>query len=236
MLVCGERGYGDGSTPYSWLSNIALLPWLPGFPPQAFPTTNSSLTSTWSIYPQSTAALTLGLLYNPQTPAPSHCAFQETCVPVWGMYGCGKDCLVLIPFKLPQISCFTLSLKRFSSESDNCPDVGTGLLLWFPHPPKAGPIQSNPPVFPASSFILLSVAWSYISFSTGQVLLSTLSWCSACISVSEDVFLMYPWRQMYSTSTYSSTILFSQQGFFFLSNKSSTMKWIGGGWEISMNL
>ena len=179
MLVCGERGYGDGSTPYSWLSNIALLPWLPGFPPQAFPTTNSSLTSTWSIYPQSTAALTLGLLYNPQTPAPSHCAFQETCVPVWGMYGCGKDCLVLIPFKLPQISCFTLSLKRFSSESDNCPDVGTGLLLWFPHPPKAGPIQSNPPIFPTSSFILLSVAWSYIFFSTGQVLLSTLSWCSA---------------------------------------------------------
>ena len=33
-----ERGYGDGSTPYAWLSRIALLPWLPGFPPQAFPT------------------------------------------------------------------------------------------------------------------------------------------------------------------------------------------------------
>jgi len=26
--------------------------------------------------------------------------------------------------------------------------------------------------------------------------------------VSEGVFLMYPWRKMYSTSTYSSTILF----------------------------
>ena len=24
----GERGYGDGSTPYAWLSCIALLPWL----------------------------------------------------------------------------------------------------------------------------------------------------------------------------------------------------------------
>ena len=28
----------------------------------------------------------------------------------------------------------------------------------------------------------------------GQVLLSTLGWCSACTSVSEGVFLMYPWR------------------------------------------
>ena len=26
-----------------------------------------------------------------------------------GMYGCGKDCLILIPFRLPLISCFTLS-------------------------------------------------------------------------------------------------------------------------------
>ena len=43
--VWGERGYGDGSTPYTWLSSIALLAWLPGFPPQAFPTTVSSLTS-----------------------------------------------------------------------------------------------------------------------------------------------------------------------------------------------
>ena len=34
--VCGERGYGDGCTPYAWLSSIALLPWLPSSPPQAF--------------------------------------------------------------------------------------------------------------------------------------------------------------------------------------------------------
>ena len=73
--VSGERGYDDGSTPYARLSNIALLPWLPGFPPQAFSTTVSSLTSPRSISPQSTAALALGLLHNPQTPAPSRCAF-----------------------------------------------------------------------------------------------------------------------------------------------------------------
>jgi hypothetical protein len=39
-----------------------------------------------------------------------------TCVPVRGMYGCSKDCLILIPFRLPLISCFTLSLKCFSSD------------------------------------------------------------------------------------------------------------------------
>ena len=34
-----------------------------------------------------------------------------------GMYGCSKDCLIFIPFKVPQISCFTLSLKCFLSDS-----------------------------------------------------------------------------------------------------------------------
>ena len=40
----------------------ALLPWLPDFPPQEFPTTVSSLTSPGSLSPQSTAVLALGLL------------------------------------------------------------------------------------------------------------------------------------------------------------------------------
>ena len=40
--VWRERGYGDGSTPYGWLSSIALLSWLPGFLPQACPTMISS--------------------------------------------------------------------------------------------------------------------------------------------------------------------------------------------------
>ena len=41
--VWGERGYGDGSTPPKWLSSIALHPWLPGSPPQAFSTTVPSI-------------------------------------------------------------------------------------------------------------------------------------------------------------------------------------------------
>ena len=58
---------------------------------------------------------------------PAACTFQGTCVPVWGMDGCGKDCLILIRFRLPQICCFTFSFKCFSSDSDNCPFVGIGI-------------------------------------------------------------------------------------------------------------
>ena len=125
------------------------------------------------------------------------------------MYGCDKDYLILIPFKLPQITCFTLSLKCFSSDSDSCPSVGIRPLLQF-LPAEGRSSPTNTPVFPPSSFLLLSFAWFYILFFTGQVLLSTLSWCSACTSVSEGVFLTYPWREMDSTSACSSAILFSR--------------------------
>ena len=50
--------------------------------------------------------------------------------------------------------------------------------------------------------------WFYIFFSAGQGLLWPLGWCSASTSVSEGVFLMYPWREMWSTSSYCSAILF----------------------------
>ena len=124
------------------------------------------------------------------------------------MHGCGKDCLILIPFRLPQISCFTLSLKCFFSDSDSCPRWGSDPC--FSSPTTKGRCSpTNTPVFPPSSFVLLSFAWFYIFFSTGQGLLSALSPCSACTSVSEDLLLTYPWREMYSTSTYFSAILFS---------------------------
>ena len=64
-------------------SSISLFPRLPSFPPQSFPTTVSSLTLPPAVFPQSTAALTQGLLHTPWTPAPSHCT-------VWGVYGCGE--------------------------------------------------------------------------------------------------------------------------------------------------
>ena len=64
------------------------------------------------------------------------------------MYGCGKDCLILIPFRLPQISFFTFNLQRFSFDSDNCPGVEIRPLLQFPHPPKAGPVLLTLLFFP----------------------------------------------------------------------------------------
>ena len=87
--------------------------------------------------------------------------------PVGGMYGCCKDCLILIPFRLPQISCFIPSLKCFSSDPDSCPDVGMGLLPQFPHPPRAGPVLLtllfspwffHPPEFCVGLYILFH--WS----------------------------------------------------------------------------
>ncbi|XDA90835.1 hypothetical protein R6Z07F_020442 [Ovis aries] len=59
-----------------------------------------------------------------------------------------------------------------------------------------------------SSFQLLCLAGDLLSCPGGRVLPSALSWCSASTSVSEWVVLMYPWREMYSTSTYSSANLF----------------------------
>ena len=81
---------------------------------------------------------------------------------------------MLIPFKLQRISCFTLSRKCFSSDLDNCHDVGIRALLPFPSPPRAGPVLLTL-LFPPSSFTLLSFAWVCVFFSTGQALLSALS-------------------------------------------------------------
>ena len=119
----------------AWLSSTGISP------------VNSSLTSPQSISLQSTAALALGLL-SPQTPAPSHCALQGTCIPAWHVDGCSTDCLGLSPFRLPQISCLTLSLKCFSSDSDDCPDVGIRPLLQFPHLLRAGPVLLTSLFFP----------------------------------------------------------------------------------------
>ena len=76
-------------------------------------------------------------------------------------------------------------------------------------PPTEGKASPpNTPISPPSSFVLPSFVWVSIFLSTGQVLLSALSWCSACTSGSEGAFLMHPWGEMYSTSTYCSAILF----------------------------
>ena len=72
--------------------------------------------------------------------------------------------LILIPLRLPQISCYTLSLKCFSSDSDNCSDVGIRLLLQFPHPPRAGPVLLTllfSPLVPSSYRVLHGSIYSF---------------------------------------------------------------------------
>ena len=122
------------------------------------------------------------------------------------MCGCSKDCLILTPFRLPQISCFTLSLKCFSSDTGNCPNVGIVPLLQFPHPLRAVPVLLTFLFFPPSSFILPSFVWVYIFFSTCQVLSCPLS---AGVLHAFLGLKVHSWWKTYSTSTYSSTILFS---------------------------
>ena len=71
---------------------------------------------------------------------------------------------VLIPFRPPYISCFTLNLKRSCSDSDNCPDVGIGLLLQFPHPLMAGPVLLTllfSPLVPSSYRVFLGSIYSF---------------------------------------------------------------------------
>ena len=106
------------------------------------------------------------------------------------MYSCGKKCLIRIPLRLPQISCFTLSLKYFSFDSNNCPALGIGPLLHFPHPSRAGPvllILLFPPLGPLSYRVLHGSIYSlplvkYSCLLSAGVLhallcLKVYSWC-----------------------------------------------------------
>ena len=89
---------------------------------------------------------------------------SSICVPVLGIYGCGKACLFLIPFRLQQINCFTLSLKCFPFDSDNCPDVEIGPLLQFPHLLRAGPVLVTLLFFPLVPSSYRVFLWFYIFF------------------------------------------------------------------------
>ena len=114
---------------------------------------------------------------------------RGNCVPVWAMYGCGRDYVILIPFRLPQISYFTFKVKCFSTLTQTIVPMWIGPLASVPPLAKGRSSPTNTLVFPPSSFALLSFLWFYIFF-------------SACTSVSQGVFLIYLLREMYSTSTY----------------------------------
>ena len=139
--VWGERGYGDGSTlTCGWLRSYcpaSMAAWL-----SSTGISHHSLLPHMSWIPLSAvnSSPCPGIALQSLTPASSCCTFQGTCIPVWYTHGCSKDCLILVPFRLPQITCFILSLKCFSSDSDNYPIVGSRPLLQFPHAPRAGPV------------------------------------------------------------------------------------------------
>ena len=158
MLACGEREAMVMAPPSAHDSVvITMLPWLPGFPLLALLTTISSLTSPPPVSLHSAAALAPGLL--PATAPSRRPAFLSgVCMAV------GKDCLILILFRLPQISCFTLSLKCFSSDSDSCSAVRIRPLLQFPQPQRAGPVLLTllfSPLVPSSYRVLHDSIYSF---------------------------------------------------------------------------
>ena len=85
------------------------------------------------------------------------------------------------------VSLSALSVSPLTQTISQCGDQTPASV---PPPAEGRSSPTKTPVFPPSSFILLSFAWFYMFFFTGQVLRCTLSWCSACTSVSEGVFLM----------------------------------------------
>ena len=214
----GERGHGDGSTGFTWLSSIALLPaaWLsstgishhsllPRIPLIHLSAVNSSPHP--GIAPQSWNS------------SPCHCAAQD-------MYGCGRDCLILIPFRLPQISCFTLSLKCVSSDSDSCPAVGIWPLPQFPHPPRAGPALLTlllSPLVPSSYRVLHASVYSLPLVRFSCLLLAGVLHVLLCLKANSWCIH----GERYSTSTYSPAILFSLLYLLTITSPSSWQSGLG---------
>ena len=73
-------------------------------------------------------------------------------------------CVILIPLGLLQLTCFTLSLKCFSSVPNNCPDEGIRPLLQFPYLPRAGSVLLTLlffPLLPSSYQVLCGSIYSF---------------------------------------------------------------------------
>ena len=140
------------------------------------------------------------------------------------MYGCSKDYLILIPFRPLQIICFTLSLKCFSSDSGNCPNVGIRPLLQLPHPPRAGSVLLTvllfPPV-PSSYQVLCGSIYSFplvrysCPLSAALLCLKVSSWCiheerstpcppTSPLSCFNSWVILYPIKLWTSEGQYSS--------------------------------
>ena len=157
MLVCGERGYGDGSTPYVWLSRIPLLPWLPAFlhrhfPPQSPPShpLNPSLHSQQE--PSPWDCCTIPKLQLPATAPSRVCIVAARTVWFSFHFSCHDQ---LFP---SQPSVFLLWLRQLPWCSDQTPAS-------VPPPTKGGSSPTNIPIFPLvplSYWVLRGSIYSFL--------------------------------------------------------------------------
>ena len=90
--------------------------------------------------------------------------------------------VIPIPFRLSQISCFTLA-SNVSPLTLTISQYGDWALFQFPHLPRAGPGLLT---LPFSPFMLVSFVRFSIFFSS-QLLLSILGSCSESTSLSEGI-------------------------------------------------
>ena len=91
------------------------------------------------------------------------------------------------------------------------PEDPKGKRLLSPPPPRLVPTLTIGTCSPASPASVVSG----IFLLGGQRLLPAYRLCSVVSSASENVFLVHPWREMCSTSTYSSTVLYLVSGCVF---------------------
>ena len=95
--------------------------------------------------------------------------------------------VILIPFRLSHISCFTPQQPQVLLCPKQLPCCGdlTPASVSPPSGCKSSPHHS--PLYSTSRFILLSFVWVCMFFSSGHIFLPTVSWCSARPSVSEGI-------------------------------------------------
>ena len=120
---------------------------------------------------------------------------------------------ILIPFRLPQISCFTPSLKCFSSDSDNCPNAGIRSLLQFPHLLRAGPVLWPllfSPLVPPSYRVLRGSIYSSPLVRSSCLLSVAVLHALLCLKVYPDVSVE---RDVLHVHLFHSHLVFTDTGF-----------------------
>ena len=182
------------------------MDFLPPVPVGHLPTVNSS-----------PCVLALEFVSNPHASAPICYAFRWVCVPVWDTCTCSMDCLC----GSYSIQSVTGKLFHFltASNASLCPKRFSQMRGCHPW---VRPSPAHSSLLVPSFLCLIKSCINHIFPSSCQGLLPVLSWFSARSSASENVFLIYPWGEMYSSSTYSSAILSASTVGDFITALSST--------------